>query len=201
MPYDPNKHHRRSIRLRGYDYSQPGTYFITIVTHNRQCLFGEIINGAMVLNEAGFIARKCWLEIPSHFPHAQLDEFIVMPNHIHGIIVIRDNDHIGVKNIDIENAGAKNFSPPPPLSNNFSPPSFNHFSPQPFKSPSRTIGSIVRGFKIGVTKWFRQNTDIYNVWQRNYYEHIVRNEKEFNNIRRYIINNPVNWANDKNRVK
>ncbi|NIK73953.1 REP element-mobilizing transposase RayT [Thermonema lapsum] len=189
--------------MRGYDYSKPGAYFITIVTHNRQCLFGEIKNGAMVLNDAGFIARKYWLEIPSHFPHTQLDEFIIMPNHIHGIIIICDNEHVGAKNTDIVGAKnidivveAKNFSPlqqtPKPL--------VTSTNQQP-QSPSRTIGSIIRGFKIGVTKWFRQNTDIYNVWQRNYYEHIIRNEKEFNNIRRYIINNPVNWANDKNRVK
>jgi len=98
MTYDPYKHHCRFIRLPGYDYSQRGAYFITMVTQNRVYLFGDIINNQMELNDAGFMAKKCWLEIPLHFPHAQLDEFIVMPNHIHGIIVICDNDHVGAKN-------------------------------------------------------------------------------------------------------
>jgi REP element-mobilizing transposase RayT len=98
MTYVPYKHHRRFIRLPGYDYSQPGAYFITMVTPNRPYLFGDIINIQMVLNDAGIISKKCWLEIPLHFPHAQWNEFIVMPNHIHGIIVICGNDHVGAKN-------------------------------------------------------------------------------------------------------
>lgn len=180
MKYNPEKHHRRSIRLKGYDYSSPGAYFITICTKNRKCLFGKIVNGQMILNEYGEMAKNFWVEIPSHFPHAKLDEFIVMPNHIHGIIIIN-------KNI----VGANNHSP-------------HSHSPQrisEFRSPKRTIGSIVRGFKIGVTKWFRQNTDIYNVWQRNYYEHIIRNDDELNRIREYINNNPLNWNHDENYVK
>ncbi len=133
MKYNPDKHHRRSIRLQGYDYSQPGIYFITLCTQNRERLFGEILNGEMRLNEFGKIAHQCWLEIPNHFPHVQLDEFVIMPDHIHGIIVLNDI------------AGAKNFSPL--LQQNITS----------FRSPSKTIGSIIRGFKIGVTKEFRQN--------------------------------------------
>jgi len=147
MKYNPDKHHRRSIRLQGYDYSQPGIYFITLCTQNRECLFGEILNGEMRLNEFGKIAHQCWLEMPHHFPHVQLDEFVIMPDHIHGIIVLN--------NI----VGAKKFSPQP-----MPTPQRNI---TPFRSPSKTIGSIIRGFKIGVTKEFRQNTDIYVVWQRN----------------------------------
>ncbi len=90
MKYDPEKHHRRSIRLGGYDYSQPGAYFITLCTHNRQCLFGDVVNGKMVLNGYGKIVEHCWLEIPQHFEHVELDEYVVMPNHIHGIIIIKN---------------------------------------------------------------------------------------------------------------
>ncbi|WP_129594201.1 transposase [Seramator thermalis] len=197
---DYPKHNRHSIRLQGYDYAQPGVYFITIVAHDRKCLFGEIVNGDMRMNECGEMARQCWLEIPNHFPQTQLDEYIIMPDHIHGIIIINDFPIVG----------AKNFSPlpfePSPRSCQPSPqpsePSPNNmgtkiFSPRPnttpFRSPSQTIGSIVRGFKIGVTKWMHQNTDIQNVWQRNYYEHIVRNADELHRIRQYIRNNPRNW--------
>ncbi|HRS90694.1 MAG TPA: hypothetical protein P5028_01435 [Candidatus Marinimicrobia bacterium] len=174
MEYNPDNHHRRSIRLQGYDYSQQGAYFITVCTQNRECLFGEILNGEMRLNEFGKMARQCWFEIPNHFPHVQLDEYIIMPNHIHGIIVLNDI------------VGAKNFSPQQYIT--------------PFRSPSKTIGSIIRGFKIGVTKWFRQNTDIYVVWQRNYYEHIIRNDGELNRIRQYIIDNPKKWKTDENYI-
>ena len=196
MKYNPDKHHRRSIRLQGYDYSQPGIYFITLCTQNHECLFGEILNGEMRLNEFGKMTQQCWLEIPHHFPHVKLDEFVIMPDHIHGIIILNDI------------VGAKNFSPQP--SNNFSPQPSNNFSPQPmptpqqnitpFRSPSKTIGSIIRGFKIGVTRGFRQNTDIYVVWQRNYYEHIIRNKVELNRMRQYIIDNPKKWKTDENYI-
>jgi REP element-mobilizing transposase RayT len=175
MKYNPDIHHRHSIRLKGYDYSQPGAYFVTIVTHLRQCLFGEIANNEMILNDYGKISEQCWNDIPKHYPNAITDEFVIMPNHIHGIIILNDNGSI---------VGAKNFSP---LLQNERP-----------RGTTQTIGSIVRGFKIGVTKWFRQNSNIYSVWQRNYYEHIIRNEIELNNIRKYILNNPLNWKTDKN---
>ncbi len=90
MTYDPEKHHRRSIRLKGYDYTQPGAYFITICTHGRECLFGEIIDGEMHLNEAGPIVVQTWWDLPNHVPNVQLDAFVVMPNHVHGIIIITE---------------------------------------------------------------------------------------------------------------
>ncbi len=200
-------HHRRSIRLKGYDYSQEGLYFITINVQDRECLFGEIVvvtnndsprRQIMILNDAGKIAEQCWLAIPQHFPNVILHEYVIMPDHVHGIIEITKNvgetvgakndtphcdvtmvDDVGAKN-DTTNCdvtmvgvtGAKNFSPPP--------------------SPSRTIGSIVRGFKIGVTKWF-----VRSVWQRNYYEHIIRSADEYERIAEYIINNPAKWQKDK----
>jgi len=180
--YNPTIHHRRSIRLKGYDYSQAGAYFITLCTKNRQYLFGNVVDGKMILNHAGMATQNCWLEIPKHFPNTILDEFVIMPNHIHGIIVI--------------NVGANNYSPQ-------HLPQQNYLSVQssPFQSPSQTIGSVIRGFKIGVTKWFRQNTDVYDVWQRNYYEHIIRNDEELNAICQYIINNPLNWQEDENFMK
>ncbi|MFW9940359.1 MAG: transposase [Candidatus Thorarchaeota archaeon] len=144
-----DKHHRKSIRIPGYDYSQDGWYFITICTYQRERLFGDILDGVMILNAFGNIVKTRWNMIPEHFPHVDLDEYIIMPNHIHGIMVINNR-----------NVGAKNFSPLQ-----------NHISTK-FESPSKTIGSIVRGFKIGVTKWFRKNTDIYTIWQRNYWEHL-----------------------------
>ena len=154
MQYNPDKHHRRSIRLQGYDYSQPGIYFITLCTQNRECLFGEILNGEMRLNEFGKIAHQCWLEMPHHFPHVQLDEFVIMPDHIHGIIVLNNIVGVGVQNIESRQQ-QQNIESRPRQQN-----AYQHIIPG-------SIGSIIRGFKIGVTKEFRQNTDIYVVWQRN----------------------------------
>jgi putative transposase len=151
---------RRSVRLRGYDYSQAGAYFITICTQNRQCLFGYITEGAMVLNDAGRMVADCWLQIPHHFPHVELDEWVVMPNHIHGIVIIvRAN-------------------PPHPT------------------GTGRTIGSMVRGFKIGVTTWYWQRSVSSKIWQRNYWDHIIRNESELHRTRQYILDNPMRWEQD-----
>jgi len=133
------------------------------------------------------IAQQCWLEIPNHFPDVSLDEYVIMPNHVHGIIIINDYDN------NTRNVGAKNFSP---------------LQIPKFQSSKRTIGSIIRSFKIGITKWFRQNTYIYPVWQRNYgacpdaiREHIIRNDDKLNRIREYINCNPMNWFYDENYVK
>jgi REP element-mobilizing transposase RayT len=193
MTINHPKYHRRSIRLKGYDYTQTGAYFVTIVTKDRQYLFGEIVDGKMRSNDAGRIVEQCWLEIPTHFPHVALDAYIIMPNHIHGILWI-------VETMPVEPVGAKNFSPPlTPSTISPQPPSDTE--PQPASNPpphgtSKTIGSVVRGFKIGVTKWFRQNTKIYTVWQRNYYEHIIRNAESLQRIRAYIATNPLRLAMD-----
>ena len=183
MSYNPNIHHRKSIRLKGYDYTQAGLYFITICCQNRECLFGNIINGEMILNDAGNIAKECWLAIPNHFPNVVLHEFVIMPNHIHGIIELKT-----------KSVGAENF--PPHISMGVND-SMGANDDSPLRSPSKTIGSMVRGYKIGVTKWMRQNTDVYDVWQRNYWEHIIRDEQSYQRISEYIINNPKNWNNDK----
>ena len=176
MKFNPDIHHRKSIRLRDYDYSQGGLYFITICTHERPPLFGKIIDGIMMTNDTGVIVEKCWREIPEHFPQVILDGFVVMPNHIHGIIeIVKSDDHL---------VGANNYSP--------------IYSPfhLPLRGTSKTVGSIVRGFKIGVTKWFRENTDIHKVWQRNYHEHVIRDEEGYVKISEYIQYNPQKWHED-----
>ncbi len=174
MEHYSRERRRKLIRLKGYDYSNDGCYFITICTKDRECLFGEVRNKKMILNNAGFVARKCWLGIPNHFPNIILNEFITMPNHVHGILVI--DNAVGVQN--------------------FEPLRRNRFQ----KIIPRSIGSIIRGYKIGVTKWFRQNTDCYDVWQRLYYDHIIRNERSLDCIREYIRNNPGNWKSDRNNI-
>lgn len=191
MTYNPTIHRRKSIRLQGYDYSQAGLYFITVCTHNRVPLFGEIVDGVMVLNAAGQIVEKCWCAIPEHFPQVTLDEFVVMPNHVHGIITIGTTvgTTIGANNV----VGANDYLP---LQSNETSTQSNE-TPRPLQhGTSRTIGSMVRGFKIGVTRWFRANTDIHAVWQRNYYEHIIRNEDAYLKIAEYIQTNPQRWETD-----
>lgn len=209
--YNPQMHNRRSIRFKGYDYTQAGLYFITICCQNRACLFGEIENGKMMLNDAGAIANDCWLNIPNHFPNAILHEYVIMPNHVHGIIeLVGANNHSpNTNHHSPESVGANHHSPEnvPVIGDdrakNVSPKNVSVIGDNraknvsPLRSPSKTVGSVVRGFKIGVTKWMRQNTDTFHIWQRNYWEHIIRDDKSHENISQYIINNPTKWNNDK----
>lgn len=179
MNYNPKIHNRRSIRLKGHDYSRKGLYFITICCYRRMCHFGQIKKGQIHLNNAGKIANQCWVAIPEHFPFVALHEYVVMPNHVHGIIEFTTGaNQYSPKSIINSDSWVKSNSPLP-------------------RSPSNTVGSAVRGFKIGVTKWMRQNTEIYNVWQRNYYDHIIRNKQSYHCISTYIKNNPANWKEDK----
>jgi putative transposase len=168
---------RRSIRLQGYDYTKSGAYFVSICSKNMDCIFGDISSGIMHLNQIGDMVNQCWHDIPKHFPHVELDSYVIMPNHIHGIIVIENHDN---------SFGAKDFSPLRKKDTRKVP-----------AGTSKTIGSVVRGFKIGVTKWVRQNTSIRDVWQRNYWEHIIRDEKDMNRIQEYIANNPAQWETDR----
>ncbi|MCX6293383.1 MAG: hypothetical protein NT127_03695 [Sphingobacteriales bacterium] len=180
---------RKSFRLRDFDYAQDGLYFVTINCHNRRRLFGEIqfnehgkFKVEMQLSDAGKIANQCWLDIPNHFPNVILHDFIIMPDHIHGIIEL--NYKVGVENIqpcNVENIQPRNNEDLQPRRNEFQ------------KIIPGSVGSIVRGFKIGVTKWMRQNTEIHDVWQRNYYEVIITNDQANNEISMYISNNPQNW--------
>ena len=182
---------RHSIRLKEYDYSKSGLYFVTICCENRKCLFEKIDDSQMVLNDAGVMANECWMDIPKHFPNTVLHEYAIMPNHVHGIIEITNTENSSIPDISHKKR-AKNVSP---LRG-------DSLASQMFCGTSKTIGSIVRGFKIGVTKWLRNNLSSQypqnqSVWQRNYYEHIIRNEQSYQNITNYIINNPSTWKQDK----
>ena len=180
MMYDPQKHHRHSIRLSNYDYTQPGGYFITIVTYRRDCLFGEIIDQEMRFNEFGKIADECWRAIPDHFPHVELGVHVIMPNHVHGIIVI--NQIHSMENSS-SNIGARHVSPLPQPSG-------------PHGSKRGSIGAIVGSFKSAVTRHIGREQNTTNIWQRNYYEHVIRNHEEWDRIHRYIESNPSLWAED-----
>ncbi|WAC41655.1 transposase [Pedobacter sp. SL55] len=149
-------------------------------------------NDEMVLIEKGKIAEGCWSQIPEHFPSVVLHEFVIMPNHIHGSVEIVWTKH----QPSDETVGAKNLSPENQTDQN---DRAKYFPPQP--GTSKTVGSIVRGFKISVTKWVWQNTEIQHLWQRDDYEHIIRKERAYHNISRYIQNNPLNWGEDKFTIK
>lgn len=217
MPYNPHIHHRRSIRLKGYDYSQAGLYFVTICCQDRMNLFGEIENGEMKLNIYGQIAWQEWQATETIRNNTALHEFIVMPNHIHGIIEILFQ-HKGDE-ID-QPIDSKDNIPKEPATGKFI-------------SPSQTIGAIIRGYKIATIKKIKDhilNSDRstgelqfaptapiaptgptdptekiieldFKIWQRNYYEIIIRDEKAYENISNYIITNPSKWAEDKFKIK
>lgn len=174
MPYDPNRHHRRSIRLQGYDYSRQGAYFVTLCTTNRECLFGEIVDGKLMLNEYGQIVHEEWLNTALVRPSVVLDEYVVMPNHLHGIIVLTDTDHVGA-------------------TRRVAPPVYPPKGPTP-----GSIGAIIAQFKATSTKSVNRlrSTKGVRVWQRNYFEHIIRDERSLNLIREYIRRNPNLWADD-----
>jgi len=190
MPkFDPQKHHRRSIRLKGFDYSQEDAYYVTIVAWQRECLFGEVVNGDVKLSPYGEIVQKWWDEIPRHFQNVETGAFVVMPNHVHGIIHIverrgtvpvpeeyRANEISEEKNISSETLGGET----PPLRKS-------------------TLGQIVAYFKYQSTKemnLFDNTGTVTKFWQRNYYEHIIRNDRDLQNKTDYINANPLLWEQD-----
>lgn len=214
-------HNRRSTRLKGFDYSKPGFYFVTVCIHDtKQSLFGEIINGKMVLNRYGKIVRDEWVKTSQKRDNVKIDEFIIMPNHMHGIIQICNNDqdanpvgaYCHTPSIENKTNGAYVDTPlrenqinginvDTPLRENQTN-GINVETPlhknqmQKLKSPSNTVGSIVRGFK-GVAKILinlLRNTPGKVVWQRNYHDHIVRDDGSLSRIRQYIRNNPLQWS-------
>ncbi len=189
MKYDPTKHHRRSIRLKEYDYTQPGAYFVTLVAYKRMYLFGQITDGIMNLNGFGKIAESCWHEIPDHFPNVQLDEFIVMPNHIHGIIIITDKSRRG-------KACLAQTAPQSKVSRGNA--SRGNECVVPTKPIPGSLGVIIGSYKSAISKRINElrKTPGEKVWHRNYYESIARNEFALNRIRQYIISNPYNWNDD-----
>ncbi|MBL8091739.1 MAG: hypothetical protein JNJ43_15490 [Anaerolineales bacterium] len=218
--FDPQKHHRKSIRLKGYDYSSEGAYFVTIVVHGRECLFGEIVNGEMILNEYGKIVQKWWDEIPIHFPNVELGAFIIMPNHIHAIIFITterrgevlspcDNPNYNNQNINVDGNNQLGGETPPlhkPNSNiqNIYVDETNQQGAEtaPLRKP--TLGQIIAYFKYQSTKEMNRietKDVITKFWQRNYYEHIIRDEKDLQSKTDYININPSLWDEDDNNPK
>lgn len=182
VKFDPKIHHRRSIRLAGYDYTQAGVYFVTIVTWRRDCLFGEVINGEMVLNDFGKIADECWRAIPEHFPNVELGAHVIMPNHVHGIILINeDNSRTAV-------VGAQQCCAPTPMDQNDNPHKIN-------VKPG-SLGAIVRSYKSAVSYKINKQFNATGIWQRNYHEHIIRNDREMGEIWKYIESNSALWADD-----
>lgn len=171
-----DKYRIESNRLAKWDYSSSGYYFVTICTQNRVCYFGNITDNTMLLSEIGNIITQHWQNTVIIRPNVQLDEYVIMPNHIHGIIVI-DND----SNINVE-------------AHSYAPLQSGRASLQ---NKRNNLSNIIRGFKSASTNNIRSSGYDFR-WQRNYYEHIIRNEKELNRIRDYIINNPANWKDDEN---
>jgi putative transposase len=176
VTYNSEIHHRRSIRLKDYDYSQAGAYFVTICSWEKECLFGAIKDGEMLFNEFGDIVMKCWEAIPNHFPHIKTDEFIIMPNHIHGIMFM---------------VGARHAVPLQTIDERFAKP------------VSGSLATIIRSFKSAVTKSINifRNTPGTPIWQRNYYDHIIRDNKELQAIREYIRYNPLKWNEDEENTE
>lgn len=180
MRFNPDIHHRHSIRLRGYEYSHAGAYFVTLCTWQRECLFGEIVDGDMVLNDMGSIAAAAWNDLSNHYIHVELDAFVVMPNHVHGIIVFCDEQAE-------ETVSQQGRVGNPPLQDEM-----RHSLPE-----------IVRGFKTFSSRRInaiRQNHGC-PVWQRNYYDRVIRNEDEMSRARTYIVNNPSKWVHDKDNPR
>ncbi len=185
--YNPEIHHRRSIRIKDYDYSREGLYFITICTHNHERLFGQINNDEMMLNEYGKTAYHEWLQTGEMRKNILLQEFVIMPNHMHGIIEINNSTGRGMMPRALLHCDTK------------SQGTYQRAPTEQFGKPtSNTIPTIVRGFKSTVTKQINtiRNTPGQTVWQRSYYEHVIRNEKSYNRIFEYIRYNPKKWLQD-----
>jgi REP element-mobilizing transposase RayT len=193
-----NKYRIASARLREFDYSTDGYYFVTICTKNHRHFFGEIADGEMRLSEMGKIAQKCWAEIPEHFPFVKLDEFVVMPNHIHGIIII---DHSPVETHNYASPVCEKSIEKQDLmvlqdikkTQNIA--SLRDVNGSGAGGQSGNLASVVRGFKIGVTKFAKANR-INFAWQPRFYDHVIRKDESLSRIREYIRYNPINWNKD-----
>ncbi len=168
-----------SARRPGWDYASPGAYFVTICTHNRQPFFGHIAGGEMRLSPIGETARRFWQEIPGHTAaRVSVDVFVVMPNHVHGIVVIHD-DPVAVETLQCNVSTATD-------------------NPMSAISPrAGSLGAIVRSYKSAVTRWCRQNGHPEFAWQSRFHDHIIRNQREYKRIAAYIIRNPAQWTEDR----
>ncbi len=193
MKYNPNIHNRRSIRLKGYDYSRAGLYFITICVQDRICIFGKIMDGEMILNDAGKMIEKWYFELENKYPDKKCHEMIVLPNHFHCIIenAPKMDAHVGASPRGPDNADDPNNPNQPQYG-----PNNNKYN--------ATIGDAMDWFKTMTTNEYIRGVKNINwtpfnkkLWQRNYWEHIIRNERSFQTISKYIINNPSKWGDDK----
>ncbi len=164
------EHRRRSIRLRDFDYATHGAYFITLVTHERRELFGRITEDEMLLNAAGRVVTEEWLRSREVRSNVEIDEFVVMPNHFHGIVFLLQDDQ-GI----LRNAPTRSFG----------------------SSMTGSLPVVIRNFKGAVTRRIREHGSVAPVWQRNYYERVIRSERELQAIRQYVVDNPRQWALDK----
>lgn len=180
MVYNPKLHHRRTLRLKNYDYGGAGGYFVTICTDGRVCLFGEVLDGVMRLNGFGEVVREEWLQRAGVRHEIDLDGFVVVPNHLHGIVMIRGVGADRVKSCPSTINRPPQRSPSGPLSG--------------------SLGAMIGQFKSIVTKRINalRVTPGCPVWQRNFYEHVIRDETDLQAIREYIVNNPLRWELDEN---
>jgi REP element-mobilizing transposase RayT len=203
------------MRLKGYDYSQAGAYFVTICTQGRACLFGEVVDGEMRLNDAGRMVVAEWERLPALFPNVVLDAFVVMPNHIHGIVILTDpaddaTDGATAIGATISGAttGGATTRVAPTTARDDATPVGAGLVPAPstpaLSTPAPTLGDVIGAFKSRVTVEYIRGVKTFGwtpfdrrLWQRNYYEHIIRNEETLNCIRRYIAENPIRWAFDR----
>ncbi len=210
MKFNPKLHHRQSIRLKGYDYSQSGSYFITICARERECIFGEIKESKTILSHLGQLVEQEWLALPHRFPHIDLDEYVVMPNHFHGIIHIAVG--AGLASAQLESAqlasaqiASAQIASAQIASAQIDAPQFKPEQLNPTPSIA-TLGDIVCAFKSLVFKrhydLIRNNhlDEVAKCWQRNYWERIIRNHQEYNNIQNYIITNPERWSQDSDNL-
>jgi REP element-mobilizing transposase RayT len=192
-----HKYRIPSARLPTWDYSSNATYFLTICTAGRQHYFGEILNSEMQLSKIGEYASKCWMEIPAHFPYFYLDESVVMPNHIHGIILIERPYFVETRHaLSLQKSNYEQSQ----QSDSPHEPSFNIEKPKPphfrFRNQGKnTISAMVGSFKSAVSKFGNENNQSFG-WQSRFHDHIIRDKDEYNRIKDYIINNPRNWEKD-----
>ncbi len=205
MKFNPKIHHRKSIRLEEFDYTNPWWYYVTICSYNHRSIFGGVKNGKMILNNYGEIVKDEWLKTPTIRKNIDLDYYVIMPNHIQGIIIIERRGELNSPQDKGENdlfskKVVKDSPPDTGEENSLPGKGVTHYAPTKdnFKSPSQTLGSFIRGFKSAVTKRINAQRKTYgdSIWQRNYYEHIIRNERDLYNIRRYIELNPLKWEMD-----
>lgn len=184
-----------STRLKGWDYTKPSKYFVTICTCNREEFFGEIVNYKMVLSDIGKIAKSEWLKTEKNRKNVKLDKYVIMPNHIHGIVIIENtNKPYPVGNVRVETRRASSLQCKKPTSLQYK---MAKISPKP-----NSLSSIIGSFKSAVTKTANRKYLAANfVWQPRFYDHIIRNKESLNEIREYIRKNPENWNNDINNIK